>query len=186
MYWCKSHTLPVITLLVGIFLLTGFSSCKPDLKETGPDAKYFDLKGYFKADTARLNKLNPFVLKSIAHNGVIESKKVKIADWGKELDLFIGSDINKPAWKNSYDVTDNDEFLIYKRKDPSLKMYKMVIRRDKQKVRWILIENYTKNSLYETTEKLSYFPDSLYLIEKTQKVRFLGINRYRIQGAIVH
>jgi len=47
-----------------------------------------------------------------------------------------------------------------------------------------LIFNRTKNILYQTTEKLSYFPDSLYLIEKDQKVRLMAKNKYKVQGLI--
>ena len=45
-----------------------------------------------------------------------------------------------------------------------------------------MIVNHTKNMLYENTEKLSYFPDSLYLIQKKQRVRLLGTDTYRISG----
>ncbi|XHR93010.1 hypothetical protein ACFJIV_22110 [Mucilaginibacter sp. UC70_90] len=49
---------------------------------------------------------------------------------------------------------------------------------------WILIYNHTKNLLYETNEKLSYFPDSLYLIQKTQHVKLMGRNDYKVQGTL--
>jgi hypothetical protein len=182
MYWCRLKSF-INFVLIGGIMLTGLA-CKPDIKETGATLKYFDIKGYFNADTARLNKLNKEVLKTATNNGVAESKTVKIDNWSSELDLFIGSDINKPAWKDSYTIVDNNNFLLYKAKDPDLKMREMLIKKDKQQVKWILIFNRTKNLLYQTTEKLSYFPDSLYLIEKVQRVRLIGTNSYKIQGVI--
>ena len=182
MYWCRLKSFTNFAL-IGSIMLTGLA-CKPDIKETGAALKYFDIKGYFTADTARLNKLNKNVLKTATNNGVTESKRVKIDNWGRELDLFIGSDINKPAWKDSYTIIANNNFLLYKAKDPDLKMREMLIKKDKQQVKWILIYNRTKNILYQTTEKLSYFPDSLYLIEKVQRVRLIGTNSYKIQGVI--
>jgi len=158
--------------------------CKPDIKETGATLKYFDIKGFFATDIARLNKLNKPVLKTIVYNGVTEKKNVQIKNWGPELDLFAGSDINKPAWKNSYSIVANDDFLLYKAKYPELKMREMLIKKVNGKVKWMMIFNRTKNIIYQTTEKLSYFPDSVYTIEKAQKVRLMGTNFYKVQGII--
>jgi hypothetical protein len=49
----------------------------------------------------RLTRQNPTVNKTVAHNGAAESKKLQIANWAKELNLFTESDINKPAWKEA-------------------------------------------------------------------------------------
>jgi hypothetical protein len=183
MYWYRVNIRITAALIGSAILLC--TACKPDIKETGTALKYFDLKGYFTADAARLTKLNKQVLKTVIHNGVTESKQVKIDNWGRELDLFIGSDINKPAWKNSYTITADSSAILYKAKDPELTVQKILINLDnKNKVKWIMILNHTKNILYQTYEKLSYFPDSLYLIEKLQRVRLMGTNTYRIKGVI--
>jgi hypothetical protein len=165
-------------------ITTCCAACKPDIKANGVGLTYFDLKGFFTKDTLYLNHLNKPVVKTVSHNGATESKKVKVTDWGRELGLFIDADINKPAWKNSYNVTANDTFLIYRAKYPELKMREMLIKKDKDKVKWILIFNLTKNILYTSSEKLTYYPDSLYLIEKSQHVKLMGNNNYRIQGTI--
>ena len=184
MYWYKTAKWKSLAWLGGIILCC--QACKPAIKETGATLKYFDLKGFFNADTARLNKLSPTVLKTVSHNKDSQTKEVKIDNWGRELSLFIDADINKPAWQNSYSITSDSSTLIYKSKDPALKMLEMIIKHDKQKVKWILIFNNTSNMLYTTTEKLSYYPDSLYLIEKKQHVRLMGNNFYRIVGVIKH
>jgi hypothetical protein len=137
-----------------------------------------------KADTARLTKLNPKVNKTVTHNGVTENKMVQITNWGQELNLFIQSDINRPAWKNSYTVLNTDSLIIYKAKTPDLRTTEIMIRKDNDKVKWIVIFNHTKNLLYETKEKLSYFPDSVYQIEKSQHVKLMGKNLYRIRGVL--
>ena len=54
------------------------------------------------------------------------------------------------------------------------------------KVKYMMILDSTKNILYRSLEKLSYFPDSLYLIQKAQTVRFLGTNKYDISGYFNH
>ena len=183
MYWCSRYLKNTAVLLGGMMLANSLSSCRPEIKNSA-DLKYFDLKGFFTTDTARLNKLNKPIYKTVTHNGVSESKNIRIADWGQELNLFIMSDINKPAWRNSYSIAADDDFLIYKAKDPELKTREIMVKMDKKKVKWILIFNNTQNSLYQNIEKLTYYPDSLYLIEKVQRVKVIGTNIYKIKGVI--
>lgn len=159
-------------------------SCKPDNIQTGADLKYFDIKGFFTADTARLRKLNHITHKMVNHNGNTETKDVHINNWGLELSLFIQSDINKPAWRDSYTVVKTDNIEIYRTKDPDLKTQEIMLKKEGGKVKWIMITNSTKNKLYQTKEKLSYFPDSIYIIQKYQKVRLLGANTYVIKGSL--
>ncbi len=186
MYWCKLKSIPLAALLSSTLLLSGLQSCMPDKTQPNGTLKYFDVSGYFKADTARLKKLNPQVDKTVIHNDVTERKAVYIPNWGQELNLFIQSDINRPAWKNSYTVLNTDSLIIYTAKTPDLRTVKIMIRKEKNKVKWILIFNHTKNLLYETREKLSYFPDSVYQIEKSQHVKLMGKNLYKIKGILKH
>ena len=180
MYWYNPTGKKLVFLLVCALALQG---CKKDSAAASDTMKYFDLKGYFRADSSHLSKLNPLVNKTVVHNKASENKKVHIPDWGTELSLFTESDINKPAWKESYSVQASSDFLIYKAKDPALKTRNIIIKRNGDKIKWILIFNHTKNLLYETQEKLSYFPDSLYIIQKAQRVRLLGTDTYKITGA---
>jgi hypothetical protein len=182
MYWFKSARGIILTGC--IMLMACMPACRPDVRVSG-GLKYFDLTGYFAKDAALLNKLNKPVLKTVTHNGVTETKTVHIADWGLELSLFTEADINKPAWKDSYKITNEDGIFIYRAKTPDLKVREILIKMDKQNVKWILIYNKTpKYILYQTTEKLSYFPDSLYMIERIQRVRLTGTNVYKVRGEI--
>jgi hypothetical protein len=178
MYWYKRHSL----LIPAFIVLLGIASCKRDSNAAADTGEFFDIKGFFEADSARLTKANPLITKTVTHNKVPETQKVHISNWGTELSLFIQSDINKPAWQNSYDVSTTGDILIYTAKDPALKTQKVVVKKENDQLKWIMIINHTKNILYENTEKLSYFPDSLYLIQKKQSVRVLGTDTYRISG----
>jgi hypothetical protein len=180
MYWYKRSFL----LISSLILLLGLASCKQESKATADTKAFFDIKGYFEADSARLTKENPLVEKTVTHNGTAETQKAHISDWGTELSLFIQSDINRPAWRNSYEVSTTDNITRYKAKDPSLKTQAVLLKTENGKLKWIMIANHTKNMLYENTEKLSYFADSLYLIQKKQTVRILGTDTYRITGLL--
>ena len=183
MYWCKLKVTPAIFVALGLLCL---AACKPDVKQTGAALTFFDIQGYFQKDTSVLQKKKPPVLKTVTHNGQTQSKTVHIADWGKELNLFFAADINRPAWKDSYTVVDNSDFLIYKAKDPELQTRQVIIKKgkDKTNVAWLLIYTRTKNFLYQTTAKLTYYPDSLYIIEQQQHVRLMGNNTYMIKGVL--
>lgn len=181
MYWYSKKYFLVFTCLA--MSLTQYS-CQRDNHAVKNTKRYFDLKAYFAADSARLSKSNPWVTKTVTHNGVSQTKKIHIPNWGNEFSLFIGSDINKPAWAASYTVQYSDDFIIYQAKDPDLKTQHIVIKRNGNKVQWIFIYNHTKNVLYEAIENLAYFPDSLYRISRMERVRLLGTQKYFIKGTL--
>ncbi|WP_143822221.1 hypothetical protein [Mucilaginibacter pedocola] len=166
----------------GLLLLSIGYACKPEIKETGATLKYFDLKEFFKTDSIRLAKLAPSIKKTVTHNGESETKTVKIANWGQEFGLFTSSDINKPAWKDSYAVQENADSLVYTAKFPELKTRELVIRKVNGQVSRVYILNKVHNLLYNSTEKLIYEPGKYYLIEKDQKVKVMGENDYLIKG----
>jgi hypothetical protein len=182
MYWY--NPIKKYSIYTGVLLLLcGSYACnKPEIKETGAELKYFDLKEYFKKEATRLTGQNPQVDKTVAHNGTAENKKVHIGNWEKELNLFTESDINKPAWKLSYDVQANSDSIVYKAKYPELETRQITIRKKAGQISEIDIINNTHNILYNTTEKLVYAPNAYYLIEKMQQVKVMGANNYRIKG----
>lgn len=181
MYWCKASRYSVIAFFM-LLLAASFYGCKPEAKQSNGSLKYFDLEGYFKAEAARLSKQNRPILKTVSYNGTPETKSILIKNWARELDLFSGSDINKAAWKNSYHIVKNNDSIVYTAIDTNLHTREVVITLKEAQVKGITISNFTKNMLYETSEKLAYYPDSLYYIEKHQHVKLLGTNSYQITG----
>lgn len=172
-----------ITKAIALAAIAAFATaCKPEIKESKSEQRYFNLKGYFRADSARLSATRPLVTKTVMHNGTSKTKKVYIDNWGREFELFENSDINKPAWRDSYDTQSAGDTTVYKAKDPDLKTLKIVIKKSGGKVKLIQIYNHTQNLLYQNTEKLSYFPDSAYQIDRAQSVRLLGKNEYTVKG----
>lgn len=160
------------------------TGCKPAIKESGK-VTYFDIAGYFKGQTAVLTKQNPSVNKTAIHNGVSQTKKVQIASWDGEFEQFINSDINKPAWRQSYVVTQGNGLTIYKANNPGLKTQKIILKQANGKLMWIYIYKHNKNLLFESYEDLAYYPDSVYVIKKWQHVKLMGVNKYEIRGEMV-
>ncbi|WP_158824808.1 hypothetical protein [Mucilaginibacter lacusdianchii] len=168
-----------------LITLSGLYSCKPDIRETGAALKYFDLKKFIHTDSARLSKQQVWVTKMVSHNQEsAQTRKLRITNWGRELDLFAASDINKPAWRESYSIQRQGDSVVYTAKDPKLFTRRLMIQQSGNTVKKITIQNATSNILYQSSEKLVYYPDSLYLIDKLQQVKLLGDNRYLIKGVI--
>jgi len=183
MYWFKKW---FFVAGLGI-ILPMVQSCKSDKRAGNGPVMFFDLKSYFFAESARLKKSDPLVTKTAVHNSTKESKTLHILNWENELDLFAESDINKPAWKASYTVSTQEGITTYTATDTALKTQYIIVKKQAGNVKLILIFNHTRTTLfgkvlYETTEHLSYVPDSVYKIQKRQFVRLIGFNTYYIKG----
>ncbi|NQV75171.1 MAG: hypothetical protein HQ491_03875 [Bacteroidetes bacterium] len=168
-----------------IFLLFFIlSSCKP-AAEKSLKTPYGDIKGFFESEVIRLNKNKSVVDKTITQNELSETKEEIQIDWKNELSLFIGSDINKAAWKDSYRIIKDSSSIAYLAIDTNLRTREIRIKMDSNgKPKHILIRNSSKNYLYESTETLMYIPDSAFSIDKYQKVILLGKNKYLIRAEI--
>lgn len=164
-------------------MLLFFFSCREKTEAPFTEEDYyFSLTRYFTEEAKRLSTLSKPILKEVSRNSSAESKTIEMDNWEKEFGLFIESDINKLSWKDSYQEIKDQDTTTYISLDPELRTQKIVVIKNDQEISGIRIENVTKNVLYNSLEKLSYYPDSLYLIEKKQDVVFLGSNEYRITG----
>lgn len=162
-----------------------FAGCRQSSTEPSGTNRYFNLKGFFESESSRMAKLQPSISKTVVKDGRKETRKLTIRNWMNELNLFIESDINKPAWRTGYKITNTTGSVIYTATDPALRTRKIQIKRDEEGLlRHIHIVNLTRNMLYESYEELSYIPDSAYLINKTQHIKMLGSNRYQVSGVI--
>ncbi len=183
----KRYLIPALILLIAL-------SCQqvrnPDasINQSGVDSpdsnlRYFDLSGFFENEKDRLNQLRPRVEKTVEVNGEQEEKTLKIESWTTEFSSFTESDINKPAWINSYEINRKNGELSYKALEDQLKTRLLTVNFDTTgAVSSIEIINQSSNILYNSEERLVYYPDSLYQIIKFQDVRIVGRNDYVIRG----
>lgn len=168
-----------------ILLLIFNSSCS-SREEIKTKTAFFDIKGFFEAEVKRLKSKKSNVNKSVIQNGQSEVKKNLSVDWENELALFIASDINKPAWKDSYKINGDSLHFNYMAIDTNLRTRTVDIKMDQLgRAVFFKIKNMTRSKLYESSEVLTYIPDSIYTIDKNQSVRFLGKNNYQISGIVV-
>ncbi|PJJ79592.1 hypothetical protein [Mucilaginibacter auburnensis] len=174
--------LPVALFSI-VAILAFLPSCKPENLKEGAQKEYFDLKGYFEKNIAQLKGQHKKISKTVVHNGVSETRDVEVNNWEAELGAFTESDINKPAWSGIYTKKDSAGAIVYTATDLDLKTRRIIIDKTSQgKIQHIFIYNEVNNALYNTREELNYYPDSVYSINKYQKVKLLGANTYKITG----
>ena len=146
---------------------------------------YFDLKGYMAKEAERLNTEKPEILKTVMVNAAAESKKMKISDWAKEMSVFSDADINKSAWQGMFKVVRKSNEDIYSTSDDKIPVKSLVVTHHNGRVKSIKVLLNTTNILYSSNDTLSYFPDSLYEIQKTQHIKLLSEKNYRISGLFI-
>ena len=175
--------------IIGLLIFCAFlSACNPEIKE-GNTKKYFDLKGLIEAQIKTLNTQKPFVQKTILMSEKSESQLVKSIDWAKELELFIQTDLNKPAFIQSYQVDSSSISLIYKLKDTE-KLPIKYLTISKIGENGISIEALVSNEnyLYQNERHLKLFLKnnevSNYQIEGFQKIVFGDRKTFKINSII--
>ena len=171
-------------LYILVFALAFFSCNQRKEAEANTDLLYFDVKGYFAKEISRLQKLNPEVNKTVSINSVTENKTAKIVDWAKELAIFVNADINKTSWKGSFKIKEQNGVDSYTSDNKKIPIKKLSITWNGQKAGKIEIIIDNKNILYRSLDTLTYYPDSLYVIKKQQKIRLLNEKKYSIVGKL--
>lgn len=163
-------------------LLLFASACTLKEQERSNTTTYFDLAAYFKKEAARLSKSNLMIDKTVSVNGAEEQKKIKIANWEKEFDTFISSDINKASWRGSFQLNKTAQEETYTSSSKKIPIKKLQISYQNQKITAIKVFITNSNDLYTSTDSLTYYPDSLYQINKTQRIKLMDEKKYIITG----
>ncbi|MCZ4244761.1 hypothetical protein [Pedobacter punctiformis] len=171
-------------LCILVFALAFFSCNQRKDAEANTDLLYFDVKGYFKNEALHLQKVKPLVQKLVNLNGDAESKATKINDWEKELTIFTDADINKTSWRGSFKINKVADTETYTSDNRKIPVKRIIIVKVNGKVTSIEIIRENKNMVYQSTDTLLYYPDSLYEIRKQQKIKLLNPKKYIITGKL--
>lgn len=162
-----------------------FFSCQQEKKtNTVAINSYFDLKGYFEKEISRYSAQKPVVEKTVAINGQAESKKIVIKDWPRELAVFTDADINKSAWKGLFKIQESENETHYSTANKKIPVKELIISKKSGEVSKIEVIIANINLLYHSSDTLTYYPDSLYQIVKQQKIKLMGVKRYKIVGKL--
>lgn len=92
--------------LLGWLAVGGCGSEKAPAGNESATGPYFDVAGLIEQQVAWLEKAKPGALKTVTENQAdTETKRLENLNWAKELETFRELDINKPAFRNAYTTT---------------------------------------------------------------------------------
>lgn len=95
-----------LTIVAAVFLFSLVSCRQEEARDDAPKV-YYDLKGFIENQIAYLNEKKPEVSKTAVLGSKREASKTREVDWKKELELFVQADINKPSYRQSYEIAQN-------------------------------------------------------------------------------
>ncbi|MFC3810380.1 hypothetical protein [Lacihabitans lacunae] len=176
------------SFFIVLFLGLTISACEGE--NTSSVKMYYDLEGWINAQAEVLNKEKPEITKNWKIASESESKKVKIADWKKELDIFIQGDINKNAFVSSYETSQTDSSVTYTLKpNEDLLVKSLTIKKlPNGEIKEVFIKTSTKNYLYENDTDLTLICKNgklaSYMVNTNQKLVFNSPKKSSIEGII--
>jgi hypothetical protein len=166
-----------------------FFSCENN-KPATQTTYYFDLKSYFEKQAEELSRNNFKLKKSVSKDNETEEKLFEHPDWKEELKPFLECDINKPSWKNSFNIDSTEDSgtlcISYQAKDSSLKIKNINFCFERDSLTFIRIEKHTDNMYYDNYIVMNYFPLKAYSIKSKQKINFTKETSINIDGLLLH
>lgn len=152
---------------------------------------YYDLPQCMRQQVDALNKMGKSVRKKLTKDGLTQVLEKSDVNWAEELELFIDSDINRPAWRGAF-ITDTVHlermFVISYRtenKEIPVKNVVVTIDRENKQCLKVSIDRLTDNFLYTSVQKLFFTPGEGYTIKGNLKVHFLFESEFAVESTFI-
>jgi len=154
---------------------------------------FFDLRAYFQGQISGLTGTNG-VRKRVSANGKTEEKTFADIDFGRELSMFLNSDINRPAWLDKYKIDtlriENDstrsKMIAYTTANEQLKTKDVKVYLDKNDVPVeIDISNVDKSAFSDWRQDMTYRAGRGYRISNDQHFIFSKDSKVTIDADFV-
>ncbi len=155
------------------------------------DRYYFDLPTFLNERIANLQKNNQWVRKHVTKDGhehIIERGDI---EWNEELDLFLDSDINRPAWRGEFKVDtiklEREYVVTYKTENKQIPVKNVVVTIDKdtRQCLKLTVDRRTKNFLYQSDQSLYYTTGEGYIMKGKLSINYLFDSEYSIQSEFI-
>lgn len=160
------------------FLLLSLVSCTPEESQDDAPKVYYDLKGFIENQIVYLDEQKPQVTKTAVLRSKQETTKTNRIDWKKELELFAQSDINKPSYRQSYEMVQNGPVVFEYRLKPGndLPVTYLKINADSLLKQPLYVEAHirVKNKIYESEKKL--------VLRAAKQDNLVKVNEYEVNG----
>jgi hypothetical protein len=164
--------------ILGIVLAsTLLASCVSAPERKIVDGPFFNLRTYFQEEIPKLKAKTP-IRKQVTVNGETEEQLLDSINFERELRAFSESDINKPAWFDSYSI---DSILTNGQlKQLQYRALKEEFRTREIDIDWtngkqveqIRILRRSESPLAKSKQELIYRPQERYQIRSWQEIQF--------------
>lgn len=152
--------------------------CEQEEQVDPKNMQYYDLRGFIENQIVYLTEKRPQITKSAVLNNKQEVVKTQDIDWKKELELFMQADINKPSFRNSYQITAKTAGIYeYKLKaDNDLPVRYLKILTDTSRNQPVFVKAIirSKNRIYESEREIE--------LTCSIKDNLTHLTGYRIKG----
>jgi hypothetical protein len=193
-----SHSpIPMNLRLIFLLLFLGLAACTSE-KNQARTGQYYDLASFIENQIGELDSLRPTVEKTVVSGNARETRQLSEIKWGKELDLFFQADLNKPAYRNSYQVEKvGDHTLIYRARsgeEVPVKYMKIELDSAAGKPRHVEVIITSENYLYNSEKKLFLHgsPDEQgrwrlreYQVSGYQQLAFFNKKPFEVKGKVL-
>lgn len=183
-FWRSGKQLGLGSLL----LIMALSGCRPTSEDGAvpQGGGFFDLREYFRQESRRLQEMQPEGMKTVRLDGQTARQALAQMNYEAELAPFSASDINKPSWKDKYQVDSLLEGrylreIVYTAKDPALKTREMRIRFENDRIGEVRIRNAIRSIISESEQELRYDPDNGYTIKGMQGGKFARKKEFSVE-----
>ena len=173
--------------------LTFLCSCSKDPAEVYYENEryYYDLPAFISKQIANLKTKKQWVRKKVTkdgHSHIIERDDI---DWNEELDVFMESDINRPAWRGEFKIDsislERVYVITYKTENEEIPVKNVVITIDKdtKQCLQISVDRRTENFLYSSDQNLFFTTGEGYMMKGKLSVSYLFDSEYSIESEFV-
>lgn len=187
-----------MTRFLSFLFLTGvLSSCDDPAQQAAQPAVYYNVGSFVSSQIERLNKLKPAVQKVLDIKGQKQQQTTSDINWTREFELFTQADINKPAFRNSYQISRPDSLTYHYKLKPGEKLtvQSMTVQLDSSTRQPVQIEATltTNNPLYHSERQLLLESGPVdqkgwqvkhYRMQGFQQLTFFGKNDFFVEGRV--
>jgi hypothetical protein len=176
-----------------LLLAVMLGSCSQDPVEVYYDDQrnYYDLPVCMRKQVDLLNKMGKHVRKKLTKDGKSQTVERGDVNWDEELELFMESDINRPAWRGAF-IADTVELermyvISYRTENEEIPVKNVVVTldRDSKQCLHLTIDRQTDNFLYTSVQKLFFTPGEGYTIKGLLKVSFLFESEFVVESTFI-
>lgn len=177
--------------LLSIAMLLG--SCSKDPAEVYYEDQryYFDLPSCIEHQVEVLRKVDKHVRKRLTKDGQTQIIERGNVNWEEEFELFMESDINRPAWRGAFKadtvMLDRAYVVTYRTENQEIPVKNVVVTIDRQNRQCLrlTIDRHTDNFLYSSLQKLFLTPGEGYTIKGQLKVNFLFESEFAVESTFI-